>query len=123
MSGFRDAIAGALATVRQVAGADVVYQRGAESVELRAGVGQTQLKQTTAQGLELQKTWRDYLIAVADLVLAGDLAKPARGDLIVDGPQTWQVVTIPGAADCYEVEPRGVGYRIHAQLFDDGTTE
>ena len=124
MLGFQRAIAAALKTVRQVAGADVVYRRKVGDVEhrteLRAGIGRTELKQTTAESLELRKTWRDFLVAVPELVINDQATEPKRGDLIdvVCTGETFQVVNIPGGP-CFEVEPRGEGFRIHTKKLGD----
>ncbi len=60
----------------------VTYQRGAESVEVQATIGRKEvLVETSAGALERHEQW-DFLVAAADLVLAGNTTLPARGDRI-----------------------------------------
>lgn len=113
MNPFREAIAGALESVRQVAGADILYRRGDVVVSLRATVGVTSLKLTTGEGLELRQKWRDYIIDAAALVIGGLPTKPERFDEITDGTEVFTVANIPGG-NLYEVEAQGLSYRIHA---------
>jgi hypothetical protein len=60
----------------------VVYQRGAESVEVPATIGQTVFQIDDGTGALLRTESRDYLVTAADLVLAGSPALPQRGDRI-----------------------------------------
>lgn len=60
----------------------VVYQRGAESVEVPATIGQTVFQIDDGTGALLRTESRDYLVTAADLVLGGSPALPQRGDRI-----------------------------------------
>jgi len=60
----------------------VVYQRGQNTVELQATVGQTVFRIDDGYGGSVRFVQRDYLIRGEDLVLAGDEVIPQRGDRI-----------------------------------------
>jgi hypothetical protein len=60
----------------------VVYQRGAESVELAATIGSTQFEQADEYAAVRRTESRDYLVRAVDLVIAGEQALPKAGDRI-----------------------------------------
>jgi len=60
----------------------VVYQRGATSVEVNATVGRTVFEVDNGFGVRERFESRDYLFAASELILAGNLALPRRGDQI-----------------------------------------
>lgn len=60
----------------------VVYQRGAESVEVPATIGQTVFQIDDGAGALLRAESRDYLITATDLALGGSPALPQRGDRV-----------------------------------------
>lgn len=115
MNPFRETIAGALETVRQVAGADILYRRENTVLKLRATVGQTSIKVTSAsEGVEVRQKWRDFLIDVELLLIDGERSLPKRGDEITDGADVFLAANIPGG-NLYEVEAQGLQFRIHAK--------
>lgn len=69
---------------RESCSQSVTYQRGSDSVTVRATIsssrGETQLE------YGVRETWeaRDFLISCDDLVLDGDRVEPAEGDRIVE---------------------------------------
>ncbi|MBP9034619.1 MAG: hypothetical protein KBG29_12040 [Pseudomonadales bacterium] len=67
----------------------VTYLRGGDSVDLPATIGQTTFEQADEYGVIHRTESRDYLIAAADLVLAGKQDLPRAGDRIreTDGDQ------------------------------------
>jgi hypothetical protein len=69
--------------LKEHASRPVVYRRGTEEVTLQATIGRTLLKLDDGYGgVRMEWTDRDFLIHAADLVLAGNLTLPERGDLI-----------------------------------------
>ena len=60
----------------------VEYCRGAESVSVQATIGRTVFEVDDASGLLEKWESRDFLIAAAELVLAGAQVLPQRGDRI-----------------------------------------
>lgn len=78
----------------------VTYRRGIDEVELLASVGNTEFEIETEDGADLER-WqsRDFLIAAADLVLAGQTVLPEKGDTIKE--------TVGDATHVYEVMAPG----------------
>ena len=69
--------------LKAFAAKSVVYRRGNADVTVSATVGRTLLKlQDGMGGVRMEWTDRDFLIAAADLVLAGTPVLPERGDQI-----------------------------------------
>lgn len=60
----------------------VVYQRGAESVELAATVGRTVFEQADEYGIVQRTESRDFLVRTSDLVIGGAAVLPRPGDRI-----------------------------------------
>jgi len=60
----------------------VAYQRGVESLDVLATIGQTVFQIDDGAGALLRVESRDYLITAADLVLGGSQSLPQRGDRI-----------------------------------------
>lgn len=63
---------------------EITYQRGSDSVTLATTIGSSSGFSTREYGVREPWFARDYLIAVADLVLDGDRVEPQRGDRIVE---------------------------------------
>jgi hypothetical protein len=70
--------------LKQHASRSVTYVRGTDSVVVQATPGKTEFEQADAHGLKTISETRDYLIQVADLVVAGVQILPERGDQIRD---------------------------------------
>jgi hypothetical protein len=69
--------------LKEHASRPVVYRRGADEVTVQATIGRTLLKLDDGYGgVRMEWTDRDFLIHVADLVLAGNAVLPERGDVI-----------------------------------------
>jgi hypothetical protein len=64
------------------ASADVVYERGAEQVLVKATIGKTEFEIDDGSGVIERFQSRDYLIHAADLVLGGGETLPVAGDVI-----------------------------------------
>jgi hypothetical protein len=60
----------------------IVYQRGAEQVEVAATIGRTVFEQTDRFGAITRIESRDFLIRRADLVLGSEPTLPKAGDRI-----------------------------------------
>ena len=54
----------------------VTYERGNDSVELPATIGQTDFNLTDDYGAAIRYVSRDFLIAVSDLVINGSMTLP-----------------------------------------------
>jgi len=67
----------------------VTYQRGTNSVEVKATIGRTIFEQADDFGVIQKTESRDFLVLAADLVLNGERVLPKAGDRIreVQGDQ------------------------------------
>ena len=70
----------------------VTYVRGASTVEVLATIGRTKFEVDDGHVVRVEFTDRDFLILVADLILAGQTTEPQRGDLIREGPREFEVL-------------------------------
>ncbi len=94
----------------------VVYQRGSLSVTVQAVLGNTLLRLSDdAGGVRMEWTDRDFLISSADLILAGEVTLPKRGDRIVDGEQTYEVAASGGEPAWRFSDAHRTILRIHAK--------
>jgi len=94
---------------------EVTYQRDQQQAVVPAVVGQTDFDQTNEYGVVTSMTSRDFLIAVSDLLLDGQPIEPARGDRIVDGEDTYEVMA-PGDEPPWRfADPYHQMYRIHTK--------
>ena len=64
------------------ASVDVLYERGAEQVAVKATIGKTEFELDDGSGVVVRIQSRDYLIQAADLVLGGTPSWPVAGDRI-----------------------------------------
>jgi len=99
----------------------VVYVRGAASVSLQATRGRTEFRQVGTSGVQTRVVSVDFIIRTADLVLAGELTKPVRGDRIsqtLDGfSETYEVITPGGEPVWRWCDAQGhLSLRIHTKL-------
>lgn len=97
---------------------EVVYQREAEQVTVRAIIGRKDFQVETAEG-KLYVRANDFLIHRVDLVLAGQPTFPARGDrILVDfgvGLETFEVLPGDGAQPWEYSDPFETLFRVHTQ--------
>jgi hypothetical protein len=77
----------------------VVYQRGADAVEIAATIGRTEFEQVDEHGVVQRLQSRDFLVRTADVVLAGAPTLPKAGDRILE--------TVGAQAFVYEVMSPG----------------
>src|SRR5262245_43282751 len=108
--------------LRKQDGVAVTYSRGsgpaAESVPLTCWVAGTRVQAEEAGGVVVQWGERDYMVAVADLVLGGIPTTPQKGDRLAEAVsgQVWELVeprTLE-AAWRYSDHTR-LTYRVHAK--------
>lgn len=97
-----------------------VYRRGTASVSLRAAPARTVYETHTQEGAVLEASRDDWIVRLADLVLAGALTEPDRGDqlevLWPDGiERTYEVMPIADGRQCFSLDPHRISYRIHAR--------
>jgi len=102
----------------------VVYRRGADSVEIEATVGSTAFDRTDEYGVVHRIESRDYLVAAADLVLAGEAVTPKAGDRITETGETrvheYEVMA-PGDEPAWRYsDPQRRTLRIHTKFVRTG---
>jgi len=97
----------------------VVYQRGADAVEIAATIGRTEFEQIDEHGVVQRLQSRDFLVRTADLVLAGAPTLPKAGDRIREtaGAQTLVYeVMAPGNGPPWRYsDPYRKALRIHTK--------
>lgn len=113
---YSDALLNAIRTARQVAGVPVTYRQGGVSVEVTAVVGKHPFRVDEPEGGALYIETRDYLVAQADLVHAGQPIEPRDGDRIEEAGRVYQVVSVGGEPPYRWSDPAQQELRIHTQL-------
>jgi hypothetical protein len=97
----------------------VVYQRGADAVEIAATIGRTEFEQVDEHGVVQRLQSRDFLVRAADLVLAGAATLPKAGDRIREtvGAQTFVYeIMAPGNEPPWRYcDPYRKALRIHTK--------
>ena len=103
------------------AGGEIVYQRGEDRVWLNATWGRTEFQVDTSDGVQIEYSDRDFIVAAADLVLSGIRITPQRGDRITlvgedqTDKQVFEVLA-PGSAQPYRLcDPEGVMLRLYGK--------
>ena len=115
MSHFEDRIARGLQRVRQFAGNQVTYRRGAQSATVTAVTGQTEFDTLDDNGMPVKQIARDFLIATSELVLGGEPVEPQAGDLIEERDGTVNKV-LPVNGHCWKWSDTGkTQRRIHTK--------
>jgi hypothetical protein len=104
----------------------VIYQRGTDTVEVTATIGQTLFAVDNGEGAALQVESRDYLIRAIYLVLGGGPVLPRRGDQIhelQDGVIFIYEVMAPGDEPVWRYsDPYRKTLRIHTKQVDKEVT-
>ena len=97
----------------------VTYKRGASEVEVSATVGRTAFQVATDSGFSIVEESRDFLIAVADLVLGSVEIEPQNGDRIVEveGGVTYtnEVMGFGGEPGWRYSDPARLAWRVHTK--------
>ena len=100
----------------------VSYHRGESSVEVQATIGRTVFEIDDGTGILEKIESRDFLILVADLILAGEATLPQRGDRIKEnyGDKVYVYeVLAPGKEPHYRFsDPYRNTLRIHSKQVD-----
>lgn len=105
--------------LKQAAGVSVTYTCEAGTFTVTAIPGQTRYDVINDQGVSARVHGRDFLIDVADLVLAGVPIIPQPGHTMTHGGQTFEV--LPDASGhCFAIDPQRVRYRIHTKEVAEG---
>jgi hypothetical protein len=101
----------------RAAGGVVVYYHGEAGIEIAgAARGRTQYAAETSDGgAMLVRTDRDYLFALSALTYWG-VAAPTKGDLIVDGAETYEVLPLPDKQCWRKCSEHGDLIRVHTKL-------
>lgn len=105
------------AAVQTAAGVTVTYARGVEQVTLTAVVGRTAFASNEQGAARVEFGDRDYLIAVADLVIGGRAVEPADGDTVTDADGQRFEVKRPGTGEpaWRYSDPQRTTYRLHTK--------
>jgi len=119
MSQLDDASAWLTSTLLEHVGTDVVYKRGADSVELTGTKGQTVFEIEDSTGIVQRLQGWDWLFDPADVVLSGAAVTPAPGDKIEQTigstTYTYQVLDL-GRQQCWRLDPDRRSLRVHTKL-------
>lgn len=109
-----------LAGVRAThAAATVVYSRGADSVELAATRGASDVEEVDETGGYLKTEAADWIIRAADLVLDGSAVRPARGDRITHAGRVYEVMPFGGEPEWRWADRSQLCMRIHTKLVEE----
>jgi len=97
----------------------IAYVRGAESLDLKATIGQTEFGIADGMVVTYYQS-RDFLILAADLILSGLQAEPARGDQIqerqADGSVlVYEVMAPSGQQPWRYSDPHRIVMRVHTK--------
>lgn len=103
---------------------DVVYRRGADSVELKVTLGRTGQRLTGPDGgVRIRKTDLDILVPVADLVLDDTPVTPLAGDLVdltrSGTTKRYEVAPLDGQEPEFQTDEHGIRYRIHLKFWKE----
>lgn len=94
----------------------VTYQRGAQSVGLRATLGGSDLTIDQSAGFPLAVRSADFIVTPSDLVIDGVSVEPAAGDRITDpAGRVFEVLEIPGGMPWRFTDPERTAMRIHTK--------
>jgi len=119
---FDDIIAEADATICSIAGKTVEYRRGEAHVDWSCVVGSTTFEVSSEFGLESFES-RDFIGAVADLILDDEPIIPAVGDRIYEaiGNTTYiyELSSPPGQPHFHYSDPKKTTVRVHTKYVGD----
>lgn len=95
----------------------VTYTRGADSVSggLAATPGETSYEHLDSDGISVEARVRDFTFEAADLVLASAVVLPAKGDLIVLGTTTYEVLPVGGGEVHRYCDRNNIRLRVHTK--------
>ena len=98
----------------------VTYERGEDSVEVQATVGRKSYQVDGGYGAAVWVDSTDFIVAAADLILAGETVLPQPGDRVrvAEGStvQVYEVMSPGGEMSHYEpADPYRRAWRIHTK--------
>lgn len=93
------------------------YSRGGSSVTggLAVTAGETRFEQLTEEGLTVEARIRDFTFEAADLVILGTTVLPAKGDRIVFGSTTYEVLPVSGGEEQRYCDRFDIRLRVHTK--------
>jgi hypothetical protein len=101
----------------------VTYTRPStnQSVSILATPGRTPYEIDTGAGVLVPYESKDFIVSVADLILAGSPAVPQVDDTITSNGKTYTVADLGSAASggmmkCYQSVALNLRYRIHTKV-------
>jgi ubiquinone/menaquinone biosynthesis C-methylase UbiE len=101
----------------------VTYQRGSESVEIAATMGQTTYEVADEYGATVEAVATDFLVSSDELVLGGEKTLPKTGDRIRlagdDEVLVFEVMDLGGAGHYRPGDPYRRTLRIHTKQVDE----
>jgi len=112
-------IDGALASMQACMGQAVTYARGGNSAAITACPGANPHRRAMAEGgaeFAIDAQVRDWLVAAADLVLAGATVEPRRGDRITtESGEVWELLELDGGPVWDWSDPANRIRRLHTK--------
>lgn len=97
----------------------VTYSRGAQTAIVSATRGSSNYEELDADGIVHRHQTRDYIVRTADMLLGGSPIKPQDGDRVLDGAQTYVVVSLNGDPPWRYTDAHRSGMRIHTKLVSE----
>lgn len=116
---LNSAMAHAAAALKGNRGDSVTYQRGADSVSITAAIGATEFERDDGDGVQVAFKSTDFIITASEIILGGFATQPRRGDKIVSGTRTYEVLSINGEPHFSWMDAAGTLMRIHTKLIRD----
>ena len=112
------AIGVAVTSLQGHAGRSVVYRRGGNSVSLTAAKSHVDVETAGGDGVAVESSRTDWIVKVADLVLAGSATEPIEGDTIEEsaGGSTYTYEAMPIGSDACFRRCGDQAYRVHTRL-------
>jgi hypothetical protein len=96
----------------------VLYCRGEAEVEVAATMGKTEFEYGDEAGFVVKAHVTDFLIATADLVVAGQQTLPLPGDRITADGVVYEVMSLAGQGHYRFCDPHRNTLRIHTKQVD-----
>lgn len=115
MSRASDQIAVTLDRLIAVQGTAIAYSRGESSVEISAIPENASYETVSDEGIVDRMELRDYLIVASDLVLSEAVVRPARGDLLTEGEDVYEVMDLSGEGPWTWDDDYKTAYRVHTK--------
>ena len=122
MTAFASIIAAGLESIRAATATRVTYHRGTAWVRTTATQGRTKFDVTDSAGAVIQSRSIDFILPAEELVLAGQLVTPKRGDRVKvpaarGKVNVFEVMRPDGSEDVWRyVDPACTTVRIHTHL-------